>query len=39
MMMLMVMTLVIVKVMVADTMFEMEMMITKLMVMVIETVM
>ena len=39
MMMLMVMSLVIVKVMVADTMFEMEMMITKLMVMVIETVM
>ena len=39
MMMLMVMTLVIVKLMVADTMFEMEMMITKLMVMVIETVM
>jgi len=37
--MLMVMTLVIVKVMVADTMFEMEMMITKMMVMVIETVM
>ena len=39
MMMLMVMTLVIVKLTVADTMFEMEMMITKMMVMVIETVM
>ena len=35
----MVMTLVIVKVMVADTMFEMDMMITNLLVMVIEAVM